>query len=380
MCRRGIARGVQRPVVVGARSASGSRRILPIARDANCCWRTSRAPTKARASQSRHPRSRGIEDGASRFPRSRRSRRSLVFIAIRRPANDGSRRAISSSRWRSMKLPPRTGRKAATAPAPVPAAAPSAPVSVAAAAPSNEIAMNEPKAGGGASRAGDASGAPRALKGSVEAFGAGALMARGAPAANVAAQPPATTTPESVAAQAASADSASREAVVDAAPPRRRPGARRLRGRKCCGAGGGYEHSRVRIIGNGKRRIVAATRGGGAVGAVAGAAVGGAVAASPSDASASADARDNLGTRSICQLDRRQEWNDPAPRRSTAHASAAQRREHRPGRGRGAVGDGVLDRGPQRNDRPHDRRRRALDAHPRADRGQSRGGVREQRE
>ena len=177
----------------------------------------------------------------------------LVFVSIRRPAivAPPSDQIVAMAQHEApaenlaAKQPP--------LPAPVPAAAPSTPASVAAAAPSNEIAMNEPKREAAPRAQAMPPSASRALKGSVEAFGAGALMARGAPAANVAGQPPATTTPESVAAPVSSADSVSREAVVNAAPPPTTARSAR-RGRNARGAGGGYEHSRVRIIGNGKRR------------------------------------------------------------------------------------------------------------------------------
>ena len=95
-----------------------------------------------------------------------------------------------------MKPPPQNvAAKQPPLPAPAPAAAPSAPVSVAAAAPSNEIAMNGLKAEAVPRAQAMRPGASRALKGSVEAFGAEPDRARGAPAANVAARPPATTTP-----------------------------------------------------------------------------------------------------------------------------------------------------------------------------------------
>ena len=204
-------------------------------------------------------------------------------------------------------------------------------------------------------------------------------MARTAPAASVATQPPATTTLESDAEQASSADSAPRAAVVAAAPQATaRSAAAAAVGGMLAEPAAATNTRAFGSLGGGSGAIVAAT-GGGAVGAVAGSnwrcgrgqfepCVG------------VRDTRDNLVTRSICQLDRRQEWNDCAPRRTRRHASAAQRREHRPGRGLGVVGDGVLDRGPQRNDPAHDRRRPALDAHPRADGGQSRGGDSDRRE
>ena len=152
----------------------------------------------------------------------------LVFISIRRPANVAPPNDQIVAMAQHEAPAAELAAQQPSLPAPVPAAAPSAPVSVAAAAPSNEIAMNELKPEAAPRAQAMRPSAPRALKGSVEAFGAGALMARGAPAAKVEAQPPATTTPESVAAQASSADSVSREAVVARGSSRRRQEARRL--------------------------------------------------------------------------------------------------------------------------------------------------------
>ena len=248
----------------------------------------------------------------------------LVFISIRRPTNVAppSDQIVAMAEHEASAT--NVAAKQPPLPAPVPAAAPSAPVSVAAAAPSNEIAMNEQKPEAAPRAQAMRPGAPRALKGSVEAFGAGALMARGAPAAKVEAQPPATTTPESVAAQAASADSVSREAAVNAAPPptgKERDGF--SCGRNARGAGGGCEHSRVRIIGSGKRRYRSchsrrrrSWSGGGRSSWRCGR-------GQPERRVGIRGARDNLGTRSICQLDRREERNDPAPRRRRPHTSAA---------------------------------------------------------
>ena len=212
----------------------------------------------------------------------------LVFISIRRPANVAPSNDQIVAMAQHEAPAANMAAQQPSLPAPAPAAAPSAPVSVAAAAPSNEIAMNELKAEAAPRAQAMRPSASRALKGGVEAFGAGALMARGAPAAKVETQPPATTTPESVAARASSVDSVSGAAVGCRGSPddgKKRDGSRC--GRNARGAGGGYEHSRVRILGTGSGAIVAATGGGGAVGAAAGAAVGATVAASPSDASAS---------------------------------------------------------------------------------------------
>ncbi len=209
----------------------------------------------------------------------------LLFISIRRPA------VVEPPNDQIVAMAPHEApaeNLAAKLPAPVPAAAPSAPVSVAAVAPSNEIAMNEQKPEAAPRAQAMRPGAPRSLKGSVEAFGAGELMARGAPAAKVAAQPPATTTPESGAPQAASADSVSREALVNVAPP-----PTTARSATAPAVGGMLAEpeaaTNTRAFGGtASGAIVATTRGGGAVGAGAGAAVGAAVAAGPSDASASA--------------------------------------------------------------------------------------------
>jgi hypothetical protein len=207
----------------------------------------------------------------------------LVFISIRRPANVAPRNdqivAMAEHEAPAENL-------AAKLPAPVPAAAPSAPVSVAAAAPSNEIAMNEPKPEAAPRAQAMRPSAPGSLKGSVEAFGAGELIARHAPAANVQAQPTATTTPESVAAQGYSADSVSREAVVAAAPQTTARSA--AVGGMLAEPAAATNTRAFGALGTGSGAIVATTRGGGAVGAVAGAAVGTTVATSPSDASASA--------------------------------------------------------------------------------------------
>jgi len=206
----------------------------------------------------------------------------LVFISIQRPANVAPPNdqivAMAQHEAPATNLP--------LLPAPAPAAVPSAPVSVAAAAPSNEIAMNEQKREAAPRAQTIRPSAPGSLKGSVEAFGAGALMGRGAPAANVEAQPPATTTPESVAAQAASADSVSREAVNAAPPPTTARTA--AVGGMLAEPAAATSTRAFGSLGTGSGAIVAATRGGCAVGAVAGAAVGTTVAASPSDASASA--------------------------------------------------------------------------------------------
>jgi uncharacterized protein (UPF0333 family) len=191
----------------------------------------------------------------------------LVFISIRRPASVAppNDQIVAMAQHEAP-----AENLAAKLPAPVLAAAPSAPVSVAAAAPSNEIAMNEQKSEAAPRAQAMHPGASRALKGSVEAFGTGALMARSAPAAKVEAQAPATTTPGSVAEQASSADSMSRAAVAAAAPPAAATNTRAF-GSLAAGSGG----------------LVAATRGGGVVGAGAGAVAGAAVAASPSYAPAS---------------------------------------------------------------------------------------------
>src|SRR5277367_6213475 len=142
----------------------------------------------------------------------------LVFISIQRPANVAPPNDQIVAMAQHEAPATNLAAKQPLLPAPAPAAAPSAPVSVAAAAPSNEIAMNEQKSEAAPRAQAIRPSASRALKGSVEAFGAGALMARGASAAHVEAQPPPTTTPESVAAQASSADSESRATVVAAAP------------------------------------------------------------------------------------------------------------------------------------------------------------------
>src|ERR1700735_4606279 len=105
----------------------------------------------------------------------------LVFISIQRPANVAppNDQIVAMAQHEA----PATdlAAKQTPLPAPAPAAAPSAPTSVAAAAPSNEIAMNELKAEAAPRAPAMRPSAPRSLKGSVEAFGAGALIARGAP-------------------------------------------------------------------------------------------------------------------------------------------------------------------------------------------------------
>jgi len=210
----------------------------------------------------------------------------LVFISIRRPANVAPPNDQIVAMAQHEAPAANVAAKQPPLPAPVPAAAPSAPISVSAAAPSNEIAMNEQKAEAAPRAKEIRPGASRALKGSVEAFGAGAFMARAAPPANLAAQPPATTTPESVAAQGYSADSVSREAVVAAAPQTTARSA--AVGGMLAEPAAATNTRAFGALGTGSGAIVATTRGGGAVGAVAGAAVGTTVATSPSDASASA--------------------------------------------------------------------------------------------
>jgi hypothetical protein len=205
----------------------------------------------------------------------------LVFISIRRPANV----APPNDQIVAMARHEAPAENLAAKSLPVPAA-PSAPVSMAAAAPSNEIALNEPKPEAAPRAQAMRPSAPRSLKGSVETFGGGALMARGAPAANVTGQPPATTTPESVAAQASSADSVSREAVAAAAPQTTARSA--AVGGMLAEPAAATNTRAFGSLGTGSGAIVAATRGGAAVGAVAGAAGGATVAASPSDALASA--------------------------------------------------------------------------------------------
>src|SRR5271156_4616736 len=118
----------------------------------------------------------------------------LVFISIRRPANVAPPNDQIVAMAQHEAPAENLAANQPPLPAPVPAAVPSAPVSVAAAAPSNEIAMNEQKREAAPRAQTIRPSAPGSLKGSVEAFGAGALMGRGAPAANVEAQPPATTT------------------------------------------------------------------------------------------------------------------------------------------------------------------------------------------
>lgn len=210
----------------------------------------------------------------------------LVFISIRRPANVAPPSDQIVAMAQREAPAENLAAKQPPLPAPVPAAAPSAPVSSAATAPSNEIAMNEQKPEAAHRAQAMRPSAPGSLNGRVEAFSAGALMSRGAPAANVAAQPPTTTTPQSAAARASSADSISREAVVNAAPQTTA---------RSAAVGGMFAEPAAATntrafgsLGAGSGAIVAATRGGGAVAAGAGAAVGAAVAASPSDASASA--------------------------------------------------------------------------------------------
>ena len=210
----------------------------------------------------------------------------LVFVSIRRPANVAPPNDQIVAMAQHEAPAANLAAKQPPLPAPVPAAAPSAPVSVAAAAPSNEIAMNELKAEAAPRAQAMRPSAPRALKGSVEAFGAGALMARGAPAANVATQPPATTTLESDAEQASSADSVPRAAVVAAAPQTTARSA--AVGGMLAEPAAATNTRAFGSLASGSGAIVAATRGGGAVGAVAGAAVGATVAASPSYAPASA--------------------------------------------------------------------------------------------
>jgi len=207
----------------------------------------------------------------------------LVLITIRRPAEVAPPNDQIVAMAQHEAPTENLAAKQPPLPAPAPAAAPGAPVSAAAAAPSNEIAMNELKAEAAPRAQAMRPAAPRALKGTVEAFGVGGLMARGAPAAKVEAQAPATMTPESVAERASSADSLSRGAVVAAAPQTTA---------RSAGVGAMAEApaaaTNTRAFGAGSGGIVAATRGGGAVGAGAGAVAGAAVVASPSDASASA--------------------------------------------------------------------------------------------
>src|ERR1700689_845644 len=112
----------------------------------------------------------------------------LVFISIRRPAEVAPPNDQIVAMAQHEAPAANVAAKQPPLPAPVAAAAPSAPVSLAAAAPSNQIAMNEPKPEAAPRAQAMRPAAPRALKRGVEAFGAGALMARGAPAANVAAQ------------------------------------------------------------------------------------------------------------------------------------------------------------------------------------------------
>jgi hypothetical protein len=212
----------------------------------------------------------------------------LVFVSIRRPAivAPPSDQIVAMAQHEAPAA--NVAAKQPPLPAPVPAAAPSAPVSVAAAAPSNEIAMNELKAEAAPRVQAMRPSAPRALKGSAEGFGGGALMARGAPAANVARQPPATTTLESDAEQASSADSAPRAALVAAAPQAMaRSAAAAAVGGMLAEPAAATNTRAFGSLGGGSGAIVAAT-GGGAVGAVAGAATGAAVAANSSHASASA--------------------------------------------------------------------------------------------
>jgi hypothetical protein len=210
----------------------------------------------------------------------------LVFVSIRRPAN------VAPPSDQIVAMAPHEGPAANFAakqpplPAPVPAAAASAPVSVAAAAPSNEIAMNELKAEAAPRAQAIGPSVRHSLKGSVAAFGEGALMARTAPAASVATQPPATTTLESDAEQASSAASVPRAAVVAAAPQTTARSA--ALGGMLAEPAAATNTRAFGSLASGSGAIVAATRGDGAVGAVAGAAVGTTVAASSSYAPASA--------------------------------------------------------------------------------------------
>ena len=212
----------------------------------------------------------------------------LVFISIQRPANVAPPNDQIVAMAQHEAPAENLAAKQPPLPAPAPAAAPSAPVSVAAAAPSNEIAMNEAKPEAAPRAQAMRPAAPRALKGSVEAFGAGAFMARGAPAAKVEAQAPATMTPESVAEPASSADSVSREAAAGAAAPSTTAESATAPGVSALMVKAPAAATNARAFGAGSGGIVAATRGGGAVGAGAGAVAGAAVVASPSDASASA--------------------------------------------------------------------------------------------
>jgi hypothetical protein len=210
----------------------------------------------------------------------------LVFVSIRRPAN------VAPPNDQIVAMAPHEApaenlaAKQPQLPAPAPAAAASAPVSVAAAAPSTEIAMNEPKPEAAPRAQAMRPSAPRALKGSAEGFGGGALIARGAPAANVATQPPAATTLESDAEQASSAASVPRAAVVAAAPQTTARSA--ALGGMLAEPASATNTRAFGSLASGSGAIVAATRGGGAVGAATGAAAGAAVAASPSEASAPA--------------------------------------------------------------------------------------------
>jgi hypothetical protein len=213
----------------------------------------------------------------------------LIFVSIRRPANVAPPNDQIVAMAQHEAPATNLAAKQPLLPAPAPAAAPSAPVSVAAAAPSNEIAMNELKAEAAPRAQAMRPSAPRALNGGVEAFGAGGLMARGAPAAKVEAQPPAAVTPKSFAEQASSADSMSREAAAAAAPPAAPSSAMAPRVGEMVEAPAAATNTRAfGSLGAGTGGIVAATRAGGAVGAGAGAVAGAAVAASPSYAPASA--------------------------------------------------------------------------------------------
>jgi hypothetical protein len=212
----------------------------------------------------------------------------LVSISIRRPAEVAPPNDQIVAMAQHEAPAENLAAKQPPLPAAIPTAASSAPVSAAAAATSNEIAMNEQKPEAAPRAQAMRPAAPRESKGSVEAFGAGTLIGRSAPAPNVAAQPPATTTPESVAAQAASADSVSREAVVNAAPP-----LTTARSATAPAVGGMLAEpaaaTNTRAFGGtASGAIVATTPGGGAVGAGAAAVAGAAVAAGPSDASAAA--------------------------------------------------------------------------------------------
>ena len=90
-------------------------------------------------------------------------------------------------------------------------------------------------------------------------------------------------------------------------------------------------------------------------------------------------AGDDLAARRIGCVDHWQERNDQAARRERRDAAATERCQHRLDCGRGAIGDRMLDRWPQRNSRTH-YRRRTLDTGHRADHRESCGGVRVERE